>query len=147
MSRTIVNHSLGVEIEITDNSEEVMEAFRNAIERALWSVGEAAEGHAKNNILNAGRVDTGRMLNSVTHSEGDNFTAVGSNLSYSVWHEIGTGIYASDGQGRKSPWAFQDEKGNWHYTRGIRPIHFLQKAATEHDDQYKGIVKDSLENA
>lgn len=147
MSRTITNHSLGVEIEITDNSDEVRAAFENAIERALWSIGEAAEGHAKDNILNAGRVDTGRMLNSVAHSEGEDYTAVGVSTPYAIWHEIGSGIYASDGQGRQSPWRYKDDKGNWHYTRGIKPIHFLQKAATEHNDQYKGIVKDSLENA
>jgi hypothetical protein len=147
MSSTITNHSLGVEIEITDNSDEVRAAFENAIERALWSIGEAAEGHAKNTILDAGRVRYGLMLNSITHQEGEDFTAIGTDVKYAKWHEIGTGIYATDGDGKKSPWRYKDDKGNWHYTRGIKPIHFLQKAATEHNDQYKGIVKDSLENA
>ena len=139
--------NMNIKITIEDHSEEVLKALENAIKRGLFAVGEEAETFAKENVAKAKRVDTGIMMNSINHREGENFTAIGTNVEYAIWHELGTGIYASDGKGRKSPWAFKDRNGKWHYTRGIKPIHFLHRAITEHLARYKEIIKDSLENA
>ena len=40
------------------------------------------------------------------------------NVPYAVYVEYGTGIYAADGSGRKTPWRYKDEEGNWHVTSG-----------------------------
>ena len=61
--------------------------------------------------------------------------------------ELGTGVYASDGQGRKdTPWVYQDSEGKHHSTGGIMPVHFLKKAATEHGDEYKELMEKSMKN-
>ena len=88
--------------------------------------------------------DTGRLRNSITHAVKEDAVYIGSNLSYAPFVELGTGIYASDGQGRKSPWAYRDSKGKWHWTRGIKPHHMLKKAASEHDSEYKTIIENIL---
>ena len=118
----IVSQGLGISIRLDDHSPEVKEALKNAIERGLWSIGATAEGYAKDVITEAGRVDTGRMRASVSHMEGDNFTAIGTNVEYAPYHEMGT-------------------------SRGIKAIHFLRRAATEHTDEYKQLMQESLENA
>lgn len=119
---TIVSKTLGVEIEVTDNCPEIQAALRNAIARALFAIGEEAETNAKQVIIEEQRVDTGRMLNSIAHREGEDFTAIGTDVEYAIYQELGT-------------------------SRGIKPAKFLTRAATEHTERYKELVKDSLENA
>lgn len=60
-------------------------------------------------------------------------------------HELGTGIYASEGNGRKDPWFYQDDEGKWHKTRGMKPIHFLKRAIEEHVDEYRRIAEQELQ--
>lgn len=138
-----------INFEIKDNSPQFLSALKNAVERGLEAIGMTAEGHAKDKITQAPAVDTGRLRNSITHAEdmSDNSVYIGTNVEYGVWIEVGTGIYASDGQGRKDAWAFKDKNGKWHLTRGVKPVHYLQDAATNHSEEYKKLMKESLENA
>ena len=53
--------------------------------------------------------------------------AVGNSLEYAIYHHQGTGIYASDGNGRKTPWVYDDPKtGEKIYTRGSKPNPYLK---------------------
>lgn len=126
---------------------EVEAALKEAVERALEAIGIQCESHAKNNITQAGRVDVGRMRGSVAHQvvEGEKAVYIGSNLEYALYNEVGTGIYAEGGGGRKDPWLYKDEKGEWHRTVGMKPIHFLKNAVADHQDEYVAIAKQMLQ--
>ncbi|MGO3001696.1 MAG: HK97 gp10 family phage protein [Pseudolactococcus laudensis] len=53
--------------------------------------------------------------------------AVGNSLEYAIYHHQGTGIYSSDGNGRKTPWVYEDPKtGEKIYTRGSKPNPYLK---------------------
>lgn len=148
------------EIQITDNSGEILRQFERSLQIALEAVGTQAESHAKQVISDAlvyghtdlmrhgekdnSRVDTGRLRNSVAHAVHGHDAYIGSNLPYSAYHELGTGIYASQAGGRQTPWTYRDAKGNFHKTRGLYPIHFLKKAASEHSEEYKAIIETIL---
>jgi HK97 gp10 family phage protein len=106
-----------IQITITDNSPEVLAAAKTAIARALWAVGAAAEGHAKENAP----VDTGRLRNSITHQESADRTVIGTNVEYAAAQELGT-------------------------SRGIRPKHYLQNAVANNTSEYKGLIRQSFEN-
>lgn len=138
---------MDIEITITSYTPEVLAALDNAIARALEAIGGQAEAHARDILIQARRVDTGRLQTSITHQEGEDFTAIGTALNYAIWSEIGTGIYASKGGGRQTPWFFKGRDGKWHPTRGIKPLHFLQRAVEENVDEYRRIIQNSLENA
>ena len=145
-----------LDIKITDNSGEVMRAFKNQLQIALEAVGTQAESHAKQVVTDAlaygridltkygehdnSRVDTGRLRNSVAHTVVKEEVYIGTNLEYAPYHELGTGIYASQPGGRQSPWVYYDRHGATHQTRGLYPIHFLKKAASEHTEEYKQII-------
>lgn len=129
-----------MDIHITDNSGEVLKALEQKMAAALEAIGITAEGHAK--ALTP--VDTGRLRNSISHTVVGNDCYIGTNVPYAMWHELGTGIYASDGTGRKSPWAYYDKDGKLHYTRGVKPKHMLKKAASEHTEEYKKIIEDIM---
>jgi phage gpG-like protein len=69
---------------------------------------------------------------------------IGTNKEYAAYVELGTGK-DYDG-GRKTPWAYQDEKGNWHMTHGQRARPYLKPAAANHARTYKNIVEDEMRN-
>ena len=74
-------------------------------------------------------VDTGDLRNSITHEVDDGVGIVGTNKEYAPYVEYGTGIFAVEGNGRDTPWSYQDDEGNWHTTVGQKPQPFLEPAA------------------
>lgn len=125
-------------VTIKNNTSLVREALAGATNLALEAIGTKAEKYAKEETP----VDLGRLRNSMTHVVQDNSVYIGTNVEYAPYVELGTGIYASDGKGRKDPWVYFDEKTKkFRLTRGSKPHHMIRRAATEHTDEYKQIVK------
>ena len=137
-------------MDFKDNSEEYKELRDTAIRRGLRAIGMTAENHAKSNCP----VDTGYARNSITHALSgesadissykadagkngeppktgeyrgtlgeteDNYVVIGSNVEYFPFIEEGA--------------------------RGRQALHVLRKAATDHKDEYKQLLTDSIKNA
>lgn len=73
-------------------------------------------------------VDTGDLRSSITHEVHNDVGIVGTNKEYAPYVEFGTGIFAIEGNGRDTPWSYQDDKGEWHTTVGQKPQPFLETA-------------------
>ncbi len=132
------------DVTITDNTDLVHEALVRATVQALETIGMTAERYAKEETP----VDLGRLRNSIAHAVQGNSVYIGTNVEYASYVEFGTGIYASNGSGRQEPWVYYDEKtGKFRLTRGSKPHHMLRKAATEHTDEYKELIKAAFESA
>lgn len=76
-------------------------------------------------------IDGGNLKRSVDvkyHKKG--LTAVITvGAEYAIYVEFGTGIYAEDGNGRKTPWIYYDNKLNrWVFTRGMHAQPFFRPA-------------------
>ena len=53
--------------------------------------------------------------------------AVGNSLEHAIYHHQGTGIYAVNGNGRKTPWVYEDPKtGEKIWTNGSKPNPYLK---------------------
>ena len=66
-------------------------------------------------------------------------------LEYAPYQEYGTGLFAENGNGRKTGWAYEDEKtGKTIFTRGNRPHPFLRPAVNENKDKIINIIKGAL---
>ena len=100
-----------------DNTDEVLSALEKAKKRGLEAIGMAAEGHAKKITP----VDTGSLRNSMAHAVDGDAAYIGTNTSYAIFVETGA--------------------------RGRSGVHMLQRAATEHSDEYKKLMEDSMKNA
>ena len=100
-----------------DNTDEVLAALERAKRRGLEAIGLTAEGYAKSETP----VDTGRLRNSISHATDDEAAYIGTNVEYAPYVELGA--------------------------RGRQGKHMLQRAATEHTDEYKQIMEDALKNA
>ena len=136
--------------EFKDNSKEYKNLLTQAIRRGLRAIGMTAETYAKDTCP----VDTGYARNSITYALSgetadissykadagkngeppktgkysgttgkieDNYVAIGSNVEYFPFIEEGA--------------------------RGRQALHVLRKAATDHKDEYKQLLTDSIKNA
>ena len=100
-----------------DNTEEALAALEMAKKRGLEAIGLIAEGHAKKETP----VDTGRLRNSISHATDDEAAYIGTNVEYAPYVELGS--------------------------KGRPGVHMLKRAATEHADEYKRLMEDSMKNA
>ena len=115
----------GNSIVFTDNLDEVLGALNSALEAGLVKIGAAAQGYAKDNTP----VRTGTLRDSIgVEVKSDEKAAY-----------IGTMIDKFP----YKPYGQYVELG----ARGRTGVHMLQRAATEHTDEYKRLMEDSMKNA
>lgn len=91
---------------------------------------------AKKKITDLEAVDSGALRASIDDEvalEGLEVKGyIGTTLDYGAFVHQGTGIYAADGDGRQTPWAYKDPKtGQTVWTKGSKPRPFLQEAQDE----------------
>lgn len=125
-------------IEITDNSQEFINAMKQQALKALTECGMVAEGYAKG----LAAVDTGALRNSITFKVVDNECYIGTNQQYAPYVEFGTGVYYAGG--RKTPWVYKGSDGEFHMTNGQRAQPFLKPAVADHTEEYRQIIEDNL---
>lgn len=104
-----------IDIHIIDNSDKVLEALEDKIPVALEAIGITAEGFTKRLTP----VDTGRLRNSMSHTVVGDSVYIGTNVEYGPYIELGTVNYIGK--------------------------HMLKRAASEHSEEYKDIIKNILE--
>lgn len=112
-------------IVFTDNLDEVLKELGSAKEVALTKIGAACQGYAKTNTP----VRTGTLRNSigVEVMADDDCVLIGTMVD----------------KFPKEPYGKYVELG----ARGREGKHMLQRAATEHADEYKRLLEDSIKNA
>ena len=94
-------------------------------------------------------VDTGELQQSIkSEPPGPNdepVGIVGTNKEHGPYVELGTGLFAVGGDGRKDvPWRYQDAKGIWHTTSGQKPQPFLQPALQDNIDAVKRHIAEGI---
>lgn len=100
----------------------------------LEIVGAMIEGEAKKNLSGQNgpelkAIDTGYLVNSITHevNKSEMSVRIGTNVEYAPYIEFGTGLYAENGEGRKTPWPVKI-KDKWIMIHGTHSRPFLRRA-------------------
>lgn len=115
----------GKSIVFTDNLDEVLRALDGALETGLAKIGAAAQGYAKDNTP----VRTGTLRDSIgVEVKSDEKAAY-----------IGTMVDKFPDK----PYGQYVELG----ARGRPGVHMIQRAASEHTDEYKQIMEDAMKHA
>ena len=91
-------------------------------------------------------VDNGVLRNSIRSEVEGKQGVVGTNIEYAPYVEFGTGLFAVNGDGRQTPWSYQDEMGEWHTTIGQHPQPFLGPALEMNRETIINFIKERLEN-
>ena len=108
-----------MQVEVIDNSAKVLAAFKRQCLLGLKSIGQEAEGYAKEDCP----VDTSRLRSSISNKveEGEKAVYIGTNVEYAVYVEYRDNVYHPVGK-----------------------AHFLRDAATTHGEHYKAIMEAAL---
>ena len=90
--------------------------------------------------------DTGALRRSITSKVEGLEGIIYTPLEYAPYIEYGTGLFA-EGNGRKDvPWNYQDDKGNWHSTSGLKPQPFMRPSLDENREKILEILKEGVMN-
>lgn len=109
-----------------DFTKIVLDKINKTGETFLEEVGGEVEAQTKQNT----KVDTGKTKGSWEHIvNADKMEVqIGSRYQNALWEEFGTGIYALNGDGRKTKWVYRTEDGKYHTTVGKKPRRALFRA-------------------
>ena len=113
-------------VEFHDFSRIVLQKIQETGEAFLEEVGGELESQVKQNT----KVDTGKTKGSWEHvvNAEKMEVQIGSRYKNALWEEFGTGIYALNGDGRKTKWVYRTEDGKFHTTVGKKPRRALYRA-------------------
>ena len=121
-------------VEFHDFSRIVLQKIQETGEVFLEEVGGELESQVKQNT----KVDTGKTKGSWEHivNAEKMEVQVGSRYKNALWEELGTGIYALNGDGRqKVPWVYRTPDGKFHSTVGKKPRRALFNAYNSKKNQ------------
>lgn len=122
-------------VKVTDNSAKVKLEYEKAQARSLKEIGMVAQGYAVKLVM----VRSSTLKQGIKYVVEKKEVYIGTDVPWGKWNELGTGLYAAGGDGRKTPWVYKDADG-FHWTAGMRPRPFLVPAATQHNDEYRNII-------
>lgn len=113
------------------------EGFEKAMGKACALVERAAKEKAPKSTG-----ELRRSISSRVEKDGNNIVGVVfTPLLYAPYVEYGTGLFAEE-EGRKDvPWHYQDDKGEWHTTNGMKPQPYLRPALDENREEIIRILK------
>ena len=114
-------------VKFNDFSRIVLQKIQETGEQFLEEVGGEVEAQTKQNT----KVDTGKTKGSWEHvvNAEKMELQIGSRYKNALWEELGTGIYALNGDGRKNEWVYKDPKdGKFYTTVGKKPRRALFRA-------------------
>lgn len=135
-------------VQFTDNSAQALSELSRAKARTLEIIGLKAEGYAKK-LCPVGTVEStgikgyrgGTLRNSITHTVDGDTVAVGSNVEYAPYVELGTGPHFEP----PPDWeTFTSKRGSGVGRGYVKPRRYLQPAIEEHKDEYKTIAENEL---
>ena len=136
-----------MKVDYKDYSKEILAALEKGKRNALTAIGATAETHTKENITADKLVDTGRLRNSITYATGD-YSGIGTytdnnKKSYSDATARNTPKDDEVGIGTNVEYAAYTELGTQH----IAAHHYLKRAVTEHQDEYKKLTVQAIQSA
>lgn len=124
---------------IESATAQMIQGMKDKMDRACLVV----EREAKKNCP----VDQGLLRASITSetevSTNEITGRIGSNLERAPYVHNGTGIYAKDGNGRKTPWGYTVKAGKYkgfHWTHGQKPQPFLENAKLTKKNEVEKIL-------
>ena len=139
---------MAIEIEGIGKVLKRLEKLSNTenVEKAMGKACAVVEAAAKQNAPK----DTGALKSSITSKvEVEGKEVIGTiftPLEYAPYVEYGTGLFAESGGRKDVPWNYQDDKGEWHSTSGMKPQPFMRPAVEDNRKKIIEILKESIKN-
>ena len=137
---------MSIEIEGLDKLIAKLNRMTDGIEGQMLEAAQFVESVAREKAPK----DTGNLKGSIeskVERNGNVITGiVFTPVEYAPYQEFGTGLFAVNGDGRKTPWAYEDAKtGKWVWTKGNHPHPFMGPALRENKDVIIQFLKEGVD--
>ena len=88
--------------------------------------------------------DTGELRRSITSKVENKQGIIFTPLEYAPYVEYGTGLFAEEGGRQDVPWNYQDDKGEWHSTSGMKPQPYMRPALNQSREDIMKKLREGL---
>ena len=88
--------------------------------------------------------DTGELRRSITSKVENKQGIIFTPLEYAPYIEYGTGLFAEEGGRQDVPWNYQDDKGQWHSTSGMKPQPYMRPALNQSREDIMKKLREGL---
>lgn len=134
-----------------DGMEEVLESLESLVDVSKLGIGIgracALVERAAKEKAPKGTGELRRSITSKVETNGNDVVGiVFTPLYYAPYVEFGTGLFAEEGGRKDVPWCYQDDKGEWHSTSGMKPQPYMRPALNENREQIKRIIGEAIVN-
>lgn len=120
-------------IEDTSLFEAAMKKSCALVERAAKQKAPKGDGELRRSITS--EVDT---------SNDDVIGKIFTPLLYAPYVEYGTGLFAEEHGRTDVPWYYQDDKGEWHSTSGMKPQPYMRPALEENKEKILELLRGAI---
>lgn len=117
-----------------------LDNFKDALGKACALVERSAKQKAPKGTGELRRSITSKVESNGSDIQGVVFTP----LEYAPYVEFGTGLFAENGGRQDVPWNYQDDKGEWHSTSGMKPRPYMRPALNENREEILRILKEGI---
>ena len=96
-------------------------------------------------------VRTGKLKSSITimpirwTNDVAEISVVPKGCNYAIYNELGTGIYADNGQGREDGWVYPIGDGEFRFTRGLPPKYFVRDTRAFYEDKAITFIEKNIQ--
>ena len=87
---------------------------------------------------------TGLLRASIKHRTNGNEGIVGTTMDYAPYVCYGTGKYAENGDGRKTPWVYRTADGEFYFTEGHKPQPYLEPALENNVNEISRVMLETI---
>ena len=136
--------------------DEIQDAVKQGTENGLKQLASEMK-QIEHDIIDANiggngtYVRTGKLKSSITimpitWSNGlAEISVVPKGCNYAIYNELGTGIYADNGNGRKDGWVYPLGNGEFRFTMGLPPKYFVRDTREFYDEgKASKIIEDNI---
>lgn len=135
--------------------DEIQDAVKQGTELGLKQVASEMK-QMEHDIIDANiggdgsYVRTGKLKSSITimpikWSNGlAEISVVPKGCNYAIYNELGTGIYADNGNGRQDGWIYPLGNGEYRFTRGLPPKYFVRDTREYYEDKASRFIEDNI---
>ena len=135
--------------------DEIQDAVKQGTELGLKQVASEMK-QMEHDIIDANiggdgtYVRTGKLKSSITimpitWSNGlAEISVVPKGCNYAIYNELGTGIYADNGNGRQDGWVYPLGNGEFRFTMGLPPKYFVRDTREFYEDKASRFIEDNI---
>ena len=132
--------------------EQIKQGVENGLRQLASEMKQMEQDIIDSNIGGDGTyVRTGKLKSSITimpirySNNIIEISVVPKGCNYAIYNEFGTGIYASDGNGREDGWVYQIAPNEFRFTRGLPPKYFVRDTRAFYEDKAITFIEKNIQ--